>query len=85
MPLGSTQTLPENSMRNVLGGKVRLDCTADNVTAICESTLYKTCQPRRLTKLWASTTCNSDYTFMQSNNVAVLIITFLEKVADFLG
>jgi hypothetical protein len=36
MALGSTQPLTEMSTRNLAGGKGRLACKADNLTAICE-------------------------------------------------
>jgi hypothetical protein len=36
MALGSTQPLTEMSTRNLSGGKKRLVCRADNLTAICE-------------------------------------------------
>jgi hypothetical protein len=36
MALGSTQPLTEMSTRNLLGGKGRPTCGADNLTAICE-------------------------------------------------
>jgi hypothetical protein len=36
MALGSTQPLTEMSNRNLPGGKGRLACKADNLTAICE-------------------------------------------------
>jgi hypothetical protein len=33
---------------------------ADNLTAICEPTVQKTWEPRRLTTLWAFTACYRD-------------------------
>jgi hypothetical protein len=36
MALGLTQPLTEMSTRNLLGGKGRLECKADNLAAICE-------------------------------------------------
>jgi hypothetical protein len=33
---------------------------ADNLTTICEMIAYKIWEPRRLTTLWASTTCYRD-------------------------
>jgi hypothetical protein len=33
---------------------------ADNLTAICEPTVYKMWEPRRLTTLWAFTACYRD-------------------------
>jgi hypothetical protein len=54
MALGSTQPLTETSTRNLSGCKGRPACKADNLIAVCEPTLYKTWEPRRLTTLWAS-------------------------------
>jgi hypothetical protein len=52
------------STRNLLGGKVRQARKADNLTAICEPTVYKMCEPRRLTTLLAITACYRDsFTF----------------------
>jgi hypothetical protein len=48
MALGLTQPLTEMSTRNLLGGKGRPARKADNLTAICEPSVYKMCQPRRL-------------------------------------
>jgi hypothetical protein len=39
------------------GGKGEPVGKADNLTAICERTVYKMWGPRRLTTLWASTAC----------------------------
>jgi hypothetical protein len=41
MTLGSTQLLTEMSIRNLPGGKGRPARKADNLTAICEPTVYK--------------------------------------------
>jgi hypothetical protein len=41
MALGSTQPLTEMSTRNLPGGKGQPAHTADNLTAICEPTVYK--------------------------------------------
>jgi hypothetical protein len=57
MALGSIQLLTEMSTSNLPGGKGRPARKADNLTAICETTVYKMCEPRRLTTLWASTVC----------------------------
>jgi hypothetical protein len=63
--LGSTQPLTEMSTRNLPGGKWRPARKADNLTAICEPTVWKMWEPRRLTILWASTTCYRDsFTFI---------------------
>jgi hypothetical protein len=60
MALGSTQPLTEMSTRNLPGGKGRPARKADNLTAICESTVYKMWESRRLTTLWSSTACYRD-------------------------
>jgi hypothetical protein len=64
MALGSTQPITEMSTRNLPGGKGWTARKADNLTAICESIVYKMREPRRLTTLWASTACYRDnFTF----------------------
>jgi hypothetical protein len=64
MALGSTQPLTEMSTRILPGGKGQLVCKADNLTAICEPIVWKMWEPRRLTTIWASTTCYRDgFTF----------------------
>jgi hypothetical protein len=55
MVLGSTQPLTEMSMRNVPEGEGRTARKADDITAICERTVYKIWKPLRLTILLAST------------------------------
>jgi hypothetical protein len=60
MALGSTQPLTETSIKNLSGGKWRPARKADNLTAICEPTVYTMWEPRRLTTLWASTACYRD-------------------------
>jgi hypothetical protein len=60
MALGSTQPLTEMTTRNLPEGKGRPARKADNLTAICESIVYKVWEPRRLTTLWASTACYRD-------------------------
>jgi hypothetical protein len=60
MALGSTQPLTEMST----GRPAR---KAENLTAICESIVYKMWEPRRLTTLWASTVCyRGSFTFFNS-------------------
>jgi hypothetical protein len=64
MALGSTQPLAEMSTRNLPGSKGRPARKADNLTAICEPTVWKMWGPRRLRTLWASTACYRDsFTF----------------------
>jgi hypothetical protein len=47
MALGSTQPLTEMSTRDLLGGKERPKRKADNLTSICDSTVYKMWEPQR--------------------------------------
>jgi hypothetical protein len=64
MALGTTQPLMEMSTRNLPGDKGRPAHKADNLTATCESTVYKMRESQRLTTLWASTACYRDiFTF----------------------
>jgi hypothetical protein len=70
MALVSTQSLTEMSTRNLPGGKGRLVRKANNLTVICEPTVYKIWEPRRLTTLWASTACYTDsfnFTFIDAS------------------
>jgi hypothetical protein len=60
MALGSTLLLTEMSTRNLPGGKGRPAFKVDNLTAICERTVYKMWEPRRLRNLWASMACYRD-------------------------
>jgi hypothetical protein len=59
-PRGLTQPLTVISTRNLSGGKGRPVRKADNLTAICRSIVYKKCEPRRLTTIWASAACYRD-------------------------
>jgi hypothetical protein len=65
MALGLTQPLTEMSTRNLLGGKgFRPARKADNFVSICEPTVQKMWEPRRLTIPWVSTACYMDsFTF----------------------
>jgi hypothetical protein len=66
MALGSTQPLTGMCTRNLPGGKRRPVRKADNLTAICEPTVYKMWKPRLLTTLWAFTVCYRDsFTFLR--------------------
>jgi hypothetical protein len=60
MDLRSTPSLTEMRARNLPGGKGWLTRKADNLTVICEPTVYKTWEPRRLTNVWASMACYKD-------------------------
>jgi hypothetical protein len=51
MTLGLTQPLTAMSTMNLLGGKERPTFKADNITSICESTVQKMWDPRRLMNL----------------------------------
>jgi hypothetical protein len=76
--LGSTQPLTEMSTRNLLGGKGQPTRKADNVTAICEPTVKKMWEFRRLTTLWASKAC---YLYLLSNStiweIVMLVLLML--------
>jgi hypothetical protein len=64
MSLESTQPLTEISTRNLPGSKGERARKPDNLTLICESIVYKMWEPRRVTTLWAPTTCYRDsFTF----------------------
>jgi hypothetical protein len=58
--LGSTQPLIEMRIRNLPGGKGWPAREADNLTAICEPTVWKIWDPGRLTTLWISRACYRD-------------------------
>jgi hypothetical protein len=65
MSQGSTQHLTEMSTRNLPVGKWRPVRKADNLTAICEPIVQRMWEPRRLTTIWAFTTCYRDrFTFL---------------------
>jgi hypothetical protein len=49
MALGSTQPLTDISTRNLPGGKGELARKVEILTAICEPTVQKMWEPRRLT------------------------------------
>jgi hypothetical protein len=55
--MGSTQSLTKMSSRNLPGGKGRPALKAGNLAAVCESTVQKMWEPRRLTILWVFTGC----------------------------
>jgi hypothetical protein len=69
MALGSNQPLTEMRTRNLPGGEGRPALKTDNLTAICEPTVWKMWKLRRLTTLWASTACYKDsFTFLNMNS-----------------
>jgi hypothetical protein len=84
MALGSTQPLTEMSTRNLPGSKERPARKADNLTAIFEPNVYKMWEPRRVTTLWAFTTCYRDsFTFISQmynleKPVNIKLRTFVE-------
>jgi hypothetical protein len=47
---------------------------ADNLTAICEPTVYIMWEPQRLTTLWASTACYRDSFFYLHNRRGFMIM-----------
>jgi hypothetical protein len=53
MALGSTQSLTEMITRNLPGAKGHPARKADSLTAICEPTVYKMWEPRRITAILA--------------------------------
>jgi hypothetical protein len=53
MALGLTQPLPEMSTWNLPGSERQPAHKADNLTANCESTVWKIRNPQHLTTLWA--------------------------------
>jgi hypothetical protein len=66
MALGSTQLLTEISIMNLHGGKGkgRPARKTDNLTSICEPTVYRMWETRCLTALWTFTACYIDsFTF----------------------
>jgi hypothetical protein len=65
--LGSTQPLTETSTKNLDGSAKdgQMVCKADNLTTICEPTVYKMWEPQSLITLWASMACYRDsFTFL---------------------
>jgi hypothetical protein len=64
MAMGLTQHLTEMSTWSLPGSKGRPAGKADNLTTICEFTVYNMREPRQLTALQASTACYKDnFTF----------------------
>jgi hypothetical protein len=61
---------------NLPGGNGRPALKADNLTAVCESTVYKMWEPRRLTTLWVSTACYKErfIFFYPKNNYSYSIL-----------
>jgi hypothetical protein len=78
MTLRSAQPLTEMSTRILPLGKGLPAREADNFTAICQPTVWKMWEPRRLTTLWVSTACYRDNFFSQST-----VMTFTSISAKF--
>jgi hypothetical protein len=76
MALGSTQPLTEMSTRSLPGGKGRPARKVDNLTAICELTVYKMCETRRLMGLHVLSQGQLDVT-NGSKTAAMDVIGFL--------
>jgi hypothetical protein len=88
MALGSTESLTEMSTRNLLGGKGPPARKADNLTAICESVIWKMREPRRHTTLWASTAYYKDsftFFFLTSSYSKIEILCGRNGNAGFLA
>jgi hypothetical protein len=87
MALGSTKPLTEMSARNLPGGKGRPACKADNLTAICEPTVWKIWEPRCLTTVWAFTVCYRDsFTFLHFGICCLkIIVTWQQPIPRALG
>jgi hypothetical protein len=86
MALGSTQPLREMSTRNLPGGKGPAR-KADNLTAICEWTVFKMWKPRHLTTLWVTSACYRDsFTFFLMPEIYSSFISSseLQHVNNFL-
>jgi hypothetical protein len=77
MALWSTQPLTEMSTRSLPGGKGRSARKADKLTTICEPIIYKMWDPRRLTTLWASTTCCRDSVMFLLTSVEISLLSML--------
>jgi hypothetical protein len=60
MVLRFTQPLTGMSTKDLAAGRAWLMRKADNLTAICEPTVYKMWEPQHLLTIWASTACYRD-------------------------
>jgi hypothetical protein len=85
MALGSTQPLTEISTRNLPGGGdiARPARKAYNLTAICETSVKKVWEPRRLASLWVSTArYRVSFTFIfafLSTGIIVIRVKFVSE------
>jgi hypothetical protein len=66
MAMGSTQPLTEMSTRNLPGDKGQSVRKTDNLTAICELSVWKMCETRPYTTPWASTACYRNSVYLPS-------------------
>jgi hypothetical protein len=73
MTLGFTHLLIDIRARSSWGCKVLAARNADKLTAICEPTVEQMWEPRRITTLWACTSCYKD-SFAFSLCIALLIV-----------
>jgi hypothetical protein len=61
--------LPRTSTKKSCWGKGRQAHKSDNLTAVCDATVCKMWEPRRLTTLWASTVCYKDSSYFTATFV----------------
>jgi hypothetical protein len=79
--LMQTQPLTQIITRNLPGVKGgQTERKPDNLTVVCESIFYKMREPRRLTKLFASTACNRDSFNLYHERVVRKKINYLQHV-----
>jgi hypothetical protein len=72
MDLGSTQPQTEMSTRNLPGGKRWPARKTDNLTAICEPSVYKMWEPRCLQNRLVSTACyRESFTFFLQQDAEI--------------
>jgi hypothetical protein len=70
------------STRNIPGGKGRPARKADNLTAICEPTVYKMWEPQHLTTLWAFAACYRDSFTFTFTKYYVIYTWLSEETSD---
>jgi hypothetical protein len=64
------------SIKDISGGKGRPARKADNLTAICETIVYKIWEPHHLTTLWGSTAWYRDIFALQTEQVLFSFLLF---------
>jgi hypothetical protein len=80
MALRSTQPVTEMGTRNLPGSKALLAVKSDNLTDICDPTVYKIWAPVRPKILWASTSSYKDSrTFFNAYIYSRLVIYNLKS------